>query len=290
MVGLQQVTESVLKLFLLHEWTTFFMETHGQNQRLTDRWTNTLTHTNSAVRGFKSRQQTFFSLWGTFRGFPFWSAISRNGVVSGSSLPSDQSQHHINVRWQKFWRNSESALVSHQLHKDTHTVFNHHKNKPKLKCFHTAGLFRSNRTQQHHLAQTGSGSLSGFSGCSPAGSASHQSLVSTLPHSASEPSSYCGSSPPAAQESDLRHTHRSHDLWTLTLTFNRSKSETSEFAGMKTHLESRFSHSESVWWISDQTLLQSYKHTNTADLLCVLCVCVCATVSVPVHQLLNQNI
>lgn len=73
------------------------------------------------------------------------------------------------------------------------------------------------------------------------------------------------------------HTHtykRSHDLRTLTLSFNRSKSETSEFADMKTHLESRFSHSESVWWISDQTLLQSYKHTNTADLLCVLCVCV----------------
>lgn len=32
---------------------------------------------------------TFFSLSGIFRGFPFWSAISRKGTESESSLPSD---------------------------------------------------------------------------------------------------------------------------------------------------------------------------------------------------------
>ncbi len=36
---------------------------------------------------------TFFSMWGIFSGFPLWSAISRKGVVSGSSLPSDKHSH-----------------------------------------------------------------------------------------------------------------------------------------------------------------------------------------------------
>lgn len=40
LVGLQQVTQSVVKLLLLHEGATFLMETHGQDQSLT-------THTHS---------------------------------------------------------------------------------------------------------------------------------------------------------------------------------------------------------------------------------------------------
>lgn len=32
---------------------------------------------------------TFLSTSGIWSGFPFWSAISKNGVVAGSSLPSD---------------------------------------------------------------------------------------------------------------------------------------------------------------------------------------------------------
>lgn len=43
MISLQQVTERVLKLFLFHQRTALFMETHGQNERLVDRWTNILT-------------------------------------------------------------------------------------------------------------------------------------------------------------------------------------------------------------------------------------------------------
>lgn len=34
MVGLQQVTQRLLKLFLLQQRSTLFVETHGQDQRL----------------------------------------------------------------------------------------------------------------------------------------------------------------------------------------------------------------------------------------------------------------
>lgn len=258
LVSLQQVTKCIFKLLLLHERATFLMETHGQDESL-----NTATDMIWGEWGcFRSwcngRKRTFFSMCGIFRGFPFWSAISRNGVVSGSSLPSDKSQHHVNIN-----------------------LMNKCHQQSSQENFHDSALW------QNHLSLTGSGSLYGFSGHSCCGFSS-RCPCSPVPlgcHSPSEPSSYCGSLPPAGPDTGLTNTQsKSFSCKVHSLILQTS---------FWTHLHTELYHSESVWWISDQTPLQFYKHTNICELLIHVCVCVCdvcLSICLPVHQLLSQNI
>lgn len=52
LVCLQQVTQGVVVLFLLHQRATFLMQTHGQDQRL---GTNTHTHIRTIISKHKSK-------------------------------------------------------------------------------------------------------------------------------------------------------------------------------------------------------------------------------------------
>ena len=54
LVGLQQVTQRVVELFLLHQRATFLMETHGQDQSLTTHTHNKTTEEEEHTQ-FQSR-------------------------------------------------------------------------------------------------------------------------------------------------------------------------------------------------------------------------------------------